>query len=100
MTGCNSVEEVEDGCETGIEDSNLSETVIIYPNPASDIIHITIPTGETIESVKIYNTSGQLMIHQLSTEIDVNISDLNTGMYICELEYKGTIARKLIVKID
>jgi hypothetical protein len=100
MTGCATVEEVKEGCETGIEDPYLSADVIIHPNPATDIIHITIPSEETINSIRIYNSSGQLLKHRTSNETTIDVSMLKAGTYIFEVKLNGNIARKLIIKQD
>ncbi|NQY66636.1 MAG: T9SS type A sorting domain-containing protein [Flavobacteriales bacterium] len=57
------------------DDSSL----IIYPNPASDILQIK--SNQAIESIRIYNTTGQSVIESKSSStIDVRI--LLNGTYL------------------
>ncbi|MDR6967338.1 hypothetical protein J2X31_001345 [Flavobacterium arsenatis] len=57
--------------------------VSMYPNPVKDVF--TISSEENIESLQIYSVSGQLLISKLSIKdksFSVDLSDLQTGMYI------------------
>ena len=54
-------------------------SLIIYPNPASDILQIK--SNQAIESIRIYNTTGQSVIESKSSStIDVRI--LLNGTYL------------------
>ena len=62
---------------TSLENKKASE-VVIYPNPASDIIQVS---GMDVASFKIYSTSGQ-MIKEVYNSASLNISDIETGIYV------------------
>jgi len=72
----------------------------IFPNPAKN--NITIENSNfVINSVKLYNIAGQLVKSENvnSMKTNLNISDLNKGIYILEIKSKETsIRRKLIVE--
>ena len=80
-------------------------TMLLYPNPASDFIHITIPenTGKQTE-VRIYDINGRLkMASQINTLKEgntarINISQLNEGFYILELETDKIYRLKVMIK--
>ena len=68
----------------------------IYPNPASESITISgIENGKAI----IYNSIGQKLIEQdITSTSEINISNLQSGMYIVKLENAGKVTfEKLMV---
>ena len=54
---------------------------VYYPNPTSDILHIT--NGNIIDEVKVINLIGQEVISTKfkSKEVQLNLSTLPTGTY-------------------
>lgn len=58
----------------------------IYPNPASDVLHIN--TTKDQYAVKIYNMVGQLVYSKTDhfRSADIDVSNLNSGAYIIELQ--------------
>ena len=75
-------------------------TTNIYPNPATN--NITIENSNfVISNIELYNITGQLVKTENvnSMSINMNISDLKTGIYILELHTNETsIRRKLIIE--
>lgn len=68
----------------------------IYPNPASEYVTISgIENGKAI----IYNSIGQKLIEQdITSTSEINISNLQSGMYIVKLENAGKVTfEKLMV---
>lgn len=79
------------GCSvTGIKElyTNFAEYLFVYPNPASDVLHINI-TQITTNDLKceIYNQNGQLVktINSLNFQNTVNLSDLANGLYVVKI---------------
>ena len=78
---------------TSIEKKEASG-VVIYPNPASDIIQVR---GMDVASFKIYSTSGQ-MIKEVYNSASVNVSDIETGIYVVTVSDRDdNRVRKMIV---
>jgi len=75
-------------------------TTNIYPNPATN--NITIENSNfVISNIELYNITGQLVKTENvnSMSINMNISDLKTGIYILEVHTnKTSIRRKLIIE--
>lgn len=66
----------------------------VYPNPASDIVHIR--SAKAIDSATVYNTSGQAVLETRSAD-EVDVSMLAAGMYMLRLtDVDGT---STIIKI-
>ncbi|QIY90611.1 T9SS type A sorting domain-containing protein [Chryseobacterium gallinarum] len=71
------------------------KTVGIYPNPATDYIHIN--TQESMKEVNIYSSSGQKV---MTSEISrINIQSLSPGIYFVEIKTSGqSVIRKIVKK--
>jgi len=98
MTGCNSQLEVETACHVGIAESDNNIGPIVYPNPASNILHINY-TGNQVKEITIYNGLGLKVLHEREKPAEIDISNLNSGIYYIELNTNDLrIRKKLIVK--
>ena len=81
----------------GIED-NVSETdVLIFPNPANNVLNIK--SGQLFEKIKITNLLGQVLYNAKITNSDfsINISSYTAGIYFVCLEGKNGIATKSLL---
>lgn len=74
----------------------------VYPNPATDVITITNNENIGIEKVSIADMNGRIVKTLNFTnqaEIQLNISDLKSGIYIFNVSTKeGTATKKIIKK--
>ena len=84
-------------CE-GVEEDTAS-SLTLYPNPAQDKGYLR---GSAMQTIKVYNTMGQLVIKQEcggAESIEINLSGLDSGIYtIAVLMNNGDVVNKLIVK--
>jgi len=72
-----------------------STRIIIYPNPAQDILNIV--SQDQIEIIKIYSILGNLV--QESTSTTINISQLQSGVYVIQLSLtEQTIIKKFVIR--
>jgi len=82
--------------------SNNSETVNIYPNPASDIVTLNIDNIINADLIlNIYNVIGELVKSELlkQNQQKINVKGLNNGIYIVEIKSKKwTEKQKLIIQ--
>lgn len=64
-----------------------SNNFSIYPNPANNFVKISSTTGQP-SVVKVYNCLGMLVeeIEMNSEEIEINVSDYNSGVYFVEVD--------------
>ncbi len=67
-----------------------TETITMYPNPASKSIHFT-NISNTIK-YRVYNTLGSLMMNGEVNNIQksIDISTIPSGMYLVEITFDGT----------
>ncbi|MBI9038755.1 MAG: right-handed parallel beta-helix repeat-containing protein [Bacteroidales bacterium] len=79
--------------------SDLSDDLIVYPNPSNGIINIF--SNEIVKKVEILNLSGQSINTKIenSKEISIDLSYLNPGVYFIRL-YSITKIRIKKILID
>lgn len=77
----------------GINNSE-SNNVLIYPNPADDIL--VIETSEKIEQVNIYSMNGEMIM--TSTQNKIDVANLTAGMYLISLKTDSGISFKKFIK--
>jgi len=82
----------------GIDDLKQTfSSVTIYPNPASSEIHILSDTKEITDYV-IYNSIGQTVMYgTLQDNFTINISGLQSGIYIIRIKADHKVISKKIV---
>lgn len=72
---------------TAIYESEVSD-ITLYPNPANDVVYIANNSGETMESIKISDVTGRILIelnNQLNSTTAIDISTLTSGNYFIEI---------------
>lgn len=61
----------------------------VYPNPTNDYIHIT--SEDTIDSIALFNTIGQLVLEKKHHTKQLNIEALTPGLYFLKI-YSGSLS--------
>lgn len=80
----------------GIDEYNIQSDFIMYPNPTNSHFYINKPEDIDINSIKIYNVIGKLVLESNSSEI-VNVEALSSGLHFVQFETsKGSIYKRLI----
>lgn len=61
--------------------------IMVYPNPTNGIVNIS---GENIVNVEIVNIMGQVVLSKIcdADETSIDISSLNSGVYLIKLKTK------------
>ena len=75
---------------------------IAYPNPVKDILNIKWTNESNYTTIRVYNVQGILVRTvkvNLSTNTQLNIQNMPSGMYILEVQQKTTVNRVSIIKI-
>lgn len=84
----------------GVED--FDTPVSVYPNPASSLLHVTLPGANDGCVATIYNMVGQAVFTQTyngGQPIAIPVDDFVNGMYLLELESDGRVLhQKIMVK--
>lgn len=71
----------------------------LSPNPVNDALKLTIPDGEVLESVKIFNAIGQEVFLQNTAALLINVVQLENGFYTIELTINDKRYAKRFVKV-
>ncbi|MFT6783608.1 MAG: hypothetical protein ACJA1A_003549 [Saprospiraceae bacterium] len=85
---------------TALNDVNYNKLEFqIYPNPTTNIL--TIKSPETFQSCNIFSESGKSIMNSIgsSTKADIDVSALQTGIYIVEIRYGNETATQKFIKI-
>lgn len=75
-----------------------TDKVSIYPNPAQNVLNVT---ANGYNKMEIINFLGQVVINEnvSNTNFEVNVSNLNSGVYFVRLQGEnGTITKKFVKK--
>lgn len=73
----------------------------IYPNPADDVVHISVSSGQIL-AIAVYSLTGQLVMQQggnRAKKTDIDISHFQKGMYLLKIfTDTGKFHRKIVVR--
>jgi len=86
----------------GINESNNSNSITVYPNPSKGVFHIQLNDNHQFNSYKLYNQYGQIVkddvIDNNKKSFNVGSSQLTDGIYYLHLKGNNTTElKKLIV---
>ncbi len=98
--GCNSTDEVIQSCFVIIPNNeNSTNDISLYPSPVYDIINIRYNKELKIKEINIFDLNGSLRLKHNIESSKIDISKLNSGIYIIELKTSDLINRKKIIKL-
>lgn len=87
--------------ETASVDSRLLEEFKIFPNPTTGIINFTKNDNVEVNSIEFTDLNGRV-VKTVKTEsfsdVQIDISDLNTGVYLMNINTNEGMATKKIIK--
>src|SRR5690606_22949659 len=88
----------EDCDNLSVEDILGNNAFSLYPNPVKDKLFIESITENThISSIKIYNLQGNVVLNITNIENAINVSNLTSGLYFCNLyTSKGVFTYKIL----
>jgi parallel beta-helix repeat protein len=100
--GCVLTDSVVVSFTTSINEEVNSSVITIYPNPVSNIftLNVNINSNEIL-TLNIYNVIGSLVKTEAlkQNQQQINVGDLDNGIYIVEIKFKGLIRnQKLIIQ--
>lgn len=73
-----------------IHQTTVTNQLRVYPNPATDILHIADVPSDEIGSIEIYNALGQKVLNFYETT-DLDISELIAGVYLLKLSTENEL---------
>lgn len=86
---------------SSVNDFNFQKDISIYPNPVSNTITIEIKGETKIESIKLHNELGQVILENYAIKkslSSINVSHITSGLYYVIIENNnGKLARGSIM---
>lgn len=73
----------------GIEFADINNSVEIYPNPATEFLTILSDLSQNIDRITITDLTGKKVLDMPGDSNQINISMLNSGMYLLRMVSKG-----------
>jgi len=80
-------------------DSPLANSFSVYPNPAKEVLNISNTIGAELLSVTVTDLNGRT-VKQINSSVEqINISDLNAGVYFVNINStEGSLTKKIVKK--
>ena len=70
---------------------------VIYPNPTKDLLNISNPNNFDINNISVTDINGRVVKNQSGDLTQINVSDLNAGVYFVTIEAaEGKTTKKFI----
>jgi len=79
----------------GITENEIGSSILLYPNPAQDILHIILPDNERIEQWSLYQISGLKVMEGNSHSL--NVSNLAKGCYIIRIITNKKVSTEKVI---
>ena len=83
-----------------VEENAVTSEVSIYPNPAKDHVRIMLSDKSYCHSAEIYSVDGRLVKSQVSRCETMDVSSLNSGVYVITLRMAdgSQISKRLVIE--
>ncbi|OBQ55875.1 discoidin domain-containing protein [Tamlana sp. s12] len=94
--GYSSTATSKSGASKGANVNDSVEAVSFWPNPAANTVNIN--GASNYETLTVFDLTGKVVLNQAIQSPSVDISNLNSGMYIFRLEGKSGAVNKRIIK--
>lgn len=72
----------------GVEKDSENSKVLLYPNPASDVLYISIQVPLLVDQIIVYNILGQPVHVQKGAVPELSVAKLPAGQYLLTLAYR------------
>jgi hypothetical protein len=77
-------------------DNYINEDVLVYPNPVSNIVNIK--GANEFNKLTVFDQVGKMILNKIIEEDTVDVSNLNTGIYIFKFSNSSKTIIKHVVK--
>ena len=80
-----------------VSDDELENSMLIYPNPASNRINFAISDGIEVNNISVYSKLGAKVLEVDMAIDNMDISSLSSGIYFMKINTNfGTVTKKII----
>lgn len=88
---------IGEGETLGLDDT-LTNSLILYPNPATDVLNLNTTQGLENAIYTIFSIDGKLLQNNKVTSSTIDVSALSTGNYILRIVNNGDIKTQKFIK--
>ncbi len=73
--------------------------ILVYPNPAQNVINIQNNAAEQINEVIMFNTIGEMVLSQYvyETKFSIGVNDLPRGIYFLNIKTENQVITKKVI---
>ena len=102
-SACNNSNNMEYAANQELATENVSDKILLYPNPANTVIYLQTPTVFTTNTKAIiYNNLGQIvktiLVNNETNLLEISTSELNAGFYSLQVSSEtNPIVKQFIV---
>ncbi|MFK7907885.1 MAG: T9SS type A sorting domain-containing protein [Chitinophagales bacterium] len=85
---------------TDIQSEIVTASIEVFPNPATSHVFLRVPEYEKLQTIEVFNSVGKLqnVLYPNSTNnsevLQLELSDLQSGMYFLRMDYDGVLVSK------
>ena len=98
----NEVRKIEPAVQTGLITNFTDEEIKVFPNPASELIHIGLPTGVADAEVQVVDVLGREVLNasfKSKNQLNIDCSEWTPGVYVLNISNGAkTISKTVRVK--
>ena len=88
-------------CNTGLYENQFENFFNIYPSPSKGILNIDMINSVDMNSIEVYNVTGQLVAkfeNQLQTKNVFDLSNQSNGLYFIRMNTaKGVFSKSFVI---
>ncbi len=92
------IAQIFNSSSTMVVEEEMSSSITIFPNPATNIINVNSFTNETIAQVEILSIDGKLINTYNHKNNSIDLSDLHPGVYLVRCNINNHWVVKRIIK--
>lgn len=91
------IEDCDEMPIVGVIENNLDSYFEVFPNPTSGILKLENELQYKIESLRLFDNTGKLVLQFKDLPSEINLSGFQNGLYFIELITEGSIIRKKVI---
>jgi len=89
---------ITDDCNLGIGNITLKNQIKLYPNPVQNILYLENNSGYAINTLKVYDVLGRLVLQKNKQIKQLDISSLASGLLFVHMDTDGGVLIKKVLK--
>jgi hypothetical protein len=98
--GCTDTSSCVNISTVGVSENTLANDINIYPNPANNVLNVTLNNFNSDDKIVFYSVVGKVVLSQKITQKNttINTSKLVNGVYVLSIPTKNITKRVIINK--